>query len=521
MFTAMKAFSTQLIVIGGGATGLGIAWDASLRGIKTVLVDNSDLAKRSRQPLGLLHSGARYVLSDLEAASHCAKENLILRSIVAPALEDSGGFFVSTPADPLDYPDTWQAACLENEIHCVEVPTSRLLQREPLLNPRISRAFEVMDAALNPSTLIPLLLQGVQQAGGMILRRHNVTGFVISQDRIQSIKVLDVQRNRKLRIEADFVINAAGPTAGLVASMAGSRIPLALSKSTMLAMASRLSNSVINRCRPLADGDLIVPQRTGCVLGTTEINVDLPKNYQSEVAELNLLLSEADVLIPGIFQHRALRAWSDVTPLYAPSEEGAQSAHDLPRSHYIFDHRESDNIQNILTVIGGNLSTYRLAAQEALDRAANRLGNLTPAATQTTSLPCDEMAYKGYFVLPQRLTKLVSDQAPDKDPILCDCELLTCSDLKAYLFSQNNHLLDDAHFEFHLEMGQCQGAYCTYRVVGYADELHATVSATYHTELIAERWSAIRPLMWGRSLRQIELMRRVNQDLLRFPEIQA
>jgi glycerol-3-phosphate dehydrogenase len=100
----MRRISTQLLVIGGGATGLGIAWDASLRGIKTVLVEKGE--GTSGRYHGLLHSGGRYALSDPQSASDCASENKILREIASSAIEETGGYFVSTPTDPLEHPDT-------------------------------------------------------------------------------------------------------------------------------------------------------------------------------------------------------------------------------------------------------------------------------------------------------------------------------------------------------------------------------------------------------------------------------
>src|SRR3990167_3213316 len=103
--------STQLLVIGGGATGLGAAWDACLRGLKVILVEQSDLGQgTSGRYHGLLHSGGRYVLSDPISARDCAAENAILRRIAPQAIEDTGGLFVTTPADPQEFADRWRSA---------------------------------------------------------------------------------------------------------------------------------------------------------------------------------------------------------------------------------------------------------------------------------------------------------------------------------------------------------------------------------------------------------------------------
>ena len=90
----------DVLVIGGGATGLGIAWDLALRGISVILVEMGDLSSgTSGRYHGLLHSGARYVVSDPETARECMKENAILRRIVSRAIDETGGLFVLAPGD--------------------------------------------------------------------------------------------------------------------------------------------------------------------------------------------------------------------------------------------------------------------------------------------------------------------------------------------------------------------------------------------------------------------------------------
>ncbi len=100
----MATLSTDVLVIGGGATGAGVAWDAALRGYDVVLVDRLDLAEgTSGRFHGLLHSGGRYAVKDPHAAEECIAENRILRNIAADCIEDTGGFFVTTPFDDPAY----------------------------------------------------------------------------------------------------------------------------------------------------------------------------------------------------------------------------------------------------------------------------------------------------------------------------------------------------------------------------------------------------------------------------------
>src|SRR5207248_6953139 len=83
---------TEVLVVGGGATGIGVARDAAMRGFATVLVERKDLAEGTTGRYhGLLHSGGRYVVKDPRAAVECIRENRVLRRIAADCMEDTGG----------------------------------------------------------------------------------------------------------------------------------------------------------------------------------------------------------------------------------------------------------------------------------------------------------------------------------------------------------------------------------------------------------------------------------------------
>ncbi|MBV8953774.1 MAG: FAD-dependent oxidoreductase, partial [Solirubrobacterales bacterium] len=134
----MEKLSADVLVIGGGATGAGVAWDASLRGLDVVLVERGDLATgTSGRFHGLLHSGGRYAVKDPAAADECARENVIVRRVAADSVEDTGGFFVTTPFDDPAYADRFAQGCRDSGVPCQEVAPAQALREEPRLNPRI------------------------------------------------------------------------------------------------------------------------------------------------------------------------------------------------------------------------------------------------------------------------------------------------------------------------------------------------------------------------------------------------
>ena len=144
----MQTVSTDVLVIGGGATGAGCLRDLAMRGIRAVLVEKGDLTHGTTGRYhGLLHSGGRYVAKDKASATECAHENIILRKIMPHCIEDTSGFFVQTPWDDTSYAEVFAAGCRETGVVHQEISVAEALRREPVLNPRISRVFEVNDGS--------------------------------------------------------------------------------------------------------------------------------------------------------------------------------------------------------------------------------------------------------------------------------------------------------------------------------------------------------------------------------------
>src|SRR3712207_324565 len=132
--------------------------------------------------------------------------------------------------------------------------------------------------------------------------------------------------------------------------MAGAEVHVIPGKGTMVAMNHRLINTVLNRCKPPDDGDIIVPIHTVCVIGTTDIAVPDPDTYSSEPEEIDLMLDEGDKLVPGIKRARVLRAWAGVRPLYR--ERSAAGGRAISRDYKLLDHRERDGVDGIISIVG-------------------------------------------------------------------------------------------------------------------------------------------------------------------------
>ncbi len=551
----MKSIDTEILVIGGGATGTGVAWDAALRGFKVVLVEKRDLTHGTTGRYhGLVHSGGRYVVKDPQSARECIHENRILRRTHTHCIEDTGGLFVVTPEDESDYPDRFQAACKEQGIPCQELSVAEALRKEPFLNPRISRVFQVPDATADSFLATHATAQAARQAGANILIYHEVIDLLVDQSngarRVQGAQVRDLVSGETVTIRADMVINASGAWAGRIAAMAGAEVNVIPGKGTMVAMNHRLVNMVINRCKMPSDGDIIVPIHTVSVIGTTDEKVTDPENLRIEPWEVQLMLDEGEKLIPGVSRSRVLRAWAGVRPLY---QEGfAGDSRDATRSLALLNHETRDGIKGFLTITGGKWTTFRMMAEKTVDRACEQLGVQRPCRTAEVPVPGTE---QGHYWLGHRLHEI--EEARLQGELVCECELVTRSMLEDAARNNPTVTIDDLRRDVRLGMGPCQGGFCTYRAVGILHELStefgpvqpaaaeehgaspwnvaylqspahhvrgaapepaATIPTTITNrrspmanpnlllrDFLQERWKGVAPILWGRQLKQERL----------------
>ena len=342
----MQNLETEILVIGGGSTGLGVVRDAARRGFRALLVEKGDLANGTTGRFhGLLHSGARYVVKDPISAKECIQENAILRHIAADCIEDTGGLFVSTPFDDPRYGDEFVRGCQKAGIPVQEIAVAEILTREPRLNPKISRAFAVPDAAIDSFKTSWANARDAEAHGARILSYHQVQSLVIKGQRVGGAVVRDTRSGQVKTIGANFVVNATGAWAGQIAAMAGIELQVVSGKGIMIAMNHRLVQTVVNRCKMPDDGDIIVPIRTVCVIGTTDTRVPDPDRYDIEEREIDRLLAEGEKLVPGFRQARALRVWAGVRPLFREKDNVKdEETRDYSRTIALLDHAERDGI---------------------------------------------------------------------------------------------------------------------------------------------------------------------------------
>jgi glycerol-3-phosphate dehydrogenase len=506
----------DVLVIGGGATGAGVAWDAALRGFDVMLVERGDLAEgTSGRFHGLLHSGGRYVVKDPIAAEECVAENAILRAIIPDCIEDTGGLFVTTPEDDPAYGDRFLAGCRTAQLPAEEIDVAEALQREPRLNPGIRRAFTVPDGSIDAWKTVWSFARGAAAHGARILTYHRVTDLHVSDGAVKGARLRNERTGEDLDVEAGFVLNASGAWAAQILHMAGIEdVGIVPGKGIMIAMNHRLVNTVVNRCTMPADGDILVPIRTVSVIGTTDIRSADPDEIPVTQAEVDQMLDDGERLVPGFREARALRVWAGVRPLFQDARAGeVKDTRDVSRTHAVVDHRERDGIDGLLTMSGGKLTTLRLMAQDIVDAMCAQRGEERPCRTRSERPPGNEDGES--YRLGSRLRK--REATLQDEQLICECELIGRRRLEEAMRRRGTADLDDIRRSLRLGMGPCQGGFCIYRATGIlhaVDRLDGEQADAALRDFLQERWKGVWPILYGDQLRQARLDDWIFQGLL-------
>lgn len=373
------------IVIVGGGVGGALAHDLALRGFRVTVVEKGELLSGTTgRHHGLLHSGARYVLHDPDAAQECRQENQILRQIAPQAIEPNGGLFVALDDRDLSFREAFLDRCRSAGIPAQPISGSQALAMEPALNPALRAAVKVPDAVMDAWRL-PMHFFATAKANGAAIRNFSeVTALRMSGRAVAGVDVLDHRTKSTTTIAADLVVNAAGPWAGRIAAMAGVHIPLQPGPGVMVSVQGRLTQRVINRLQPAGEGDIIVPQRGLSILGTTAWLAEDPDTVTVPPGHVPRLFELCRALVPAVGGLKPHAVWSASRPLLQSG--GAADPYRISRSFDCFDHGRRDGVEGLVTVIGGKATTMRAMAEKTADLICQKTGRQIPCRTRETVL---------------------------------------------------------------------------------------------------------------------------------------
>jgi glycerol-3-phosphate dehydrogenase len=382
---ASTRHDAHVLIVGGGATGGGLAHDLALRGLRVTLVDRGEVTSgTSGRHHGLLHSGARYAVGDREAGVECIQESMLLKRIAPGTFECNDGLFVAVCEEDLEYLEPLVNGCAGAGIPVQRLNPGEALRLEPNLNPELKAAVRVPDATVDPMRLILRFLGTARHNGADIRPYMEVIGLLVHDGVVSGAAVRDHVTNREGEIHADLVVNAAGPWSGKVAAMVGASVPITPSPGVLLALQGRYCNMVINRMHKSGDGDIVVPQRGLSIVGTSSWVVEDPDELSVPEDHVERMYAEGSKLIPALRHAERRAAWSAARPLVGSA--GAATGRELSRTFQTFDHAEKDGIDGFVTITGGKATTLRGMAELCADVVCRKLGIDEPCRTRDTVL---------------------------------------------------------------------------------------------------------------------------------------
>jgi glycerol-3-phosphate dehydrogenase len=503
----MKKIETEILIIGGGITGTGLARDLALRGLKCIVVEKGDInSGASGANHGLLHSGGRYVSSDPESAAECMRESVLLKKVAQSCIEDTGGLFIAVEGDDENYVADFRPLCEKAGIPVKKLDPNDALEIEPALSKKVIAAYLVQDASIDPFKLSLLNFGEARNLGCTLLRHTMVEDFIIDNNYIRAVRLRNTLTGELSTVEAEQVINASGAWAKEIAALAGISFDLTYSKGSLLITHRRIAEKVINRLRASANADILVPGGTVSILGTTSVSIDSLDKIFPTVEEIDLMVGEGANMIPVLENTRFIRAYSGVRPLFGSGT--SCDDRQISRSFALLDHAK-DGVENFASITGGKLTTYRLMAEKTADLICRRLGIQVACRTRTEPLP---LVLSAGWTEPGLAPKLWVQGHELKENLLCECEMVSSSIIDRLMVSIREQCgqpdLKSLGIRSRIGKGACQGTFCSIRISSYLydrGELNDDQGISGLKSFLNERWRGIRPLLWKESLRQAEL----------------
>jgi len=405
---AMASETFDLLVVGGGITGAGIARDAAMRGLRTALVDAGDFGGgTSNRSSRLVHGGLRYLEHGwLKLVFEASRERHTLLRI-APHLVRGRSF--TFPVFRGGRRPVWQIwagvwlydmLALFRNVHRARLLTrGGVLRREPLLRDQgLTGGAAYWDAQCDDARLTLATIRSAHRHGAACANHVRVEALEKAGGRVRGATLVDTLDGARFAVRAHSVVNATGPWTDAFRRLDDpAAAPLLRpTKGVHVVVArSRIGNAGAVTLTSPIDGRVmfVLPWGSRSVVGTTDTDTDeSPDQVAPSPEDVVYLVRSANAIFPNARLQLAdvVAAWAGLRPLL---RGGGESTASVPR-----EHRIEESLSGLVTIAGGKLTTYRVMAEQVVDRVAYRLHQMDgrPAAgrpgTDREPLPGGEVA---------------------------------------------------------------------------------------------------------------------------------
>lgn len=396
----------DVIIIGGGITGAGLARDCAQRGLKCLVVDKSLPGHATTAASShLIHGGLRYLLYD--------------RLTTHTTAWDAGNIIRIAPNLVSRLPIVWPV--YKGHLHGIEVVETLLEEYDEFQRMKGGLAHLRMDPHATRTIVPGLVGEGLIGSVAFDEWRVDAVGLVeanLEAAKRDGVKVrVDTKVDALLRdsngrvhgvsangeeIEADVVVNATGPWVDQIASLGGADIPIRLRKGTHLVYDKPLTPvGLLVEAIDAKRHVFVLPWAHGTLVGPTDLEHDgSPDTMRSDKEEIRYLIDSVRRYLP------------DFPTEYSSTRVGARpilgqtvSEKLLSREFRVIDHAESDGVEGFITIAGGKMSDFRLMAKETVDAVCAKLGNTTSCTSHRETLAGEPITTIPQFIRPWRPLK--------------------------------------------------------------------------------------------------------------------
>lgn len=394
----LKTEKFDILIIGGGATGAGALLEASSRGLKAALIEQSDFASEtSSRSTKLIHGGVRYLENAVK------KLDLKEYELVRDALSERQYFLQNAPhlSNPLaiitpvyswfDAIYYWMGLKTYDFVAGkASFGKSEFLSYKETISlfPKINKenlkgSVRYYDGQFNDARMNLALILTAFDEGGLALNYAQVTSLIKEQKIITSALVKDMVTDENFIIKAKVVINATGVFADSIRQMddAAAHKLIEVSQGSHILLPPNLVPKNTGLIIPKTkDGRVLflLPWLNKTLVGTTDEKAEIIQNPHATQAEIDYILEHvSQILDQKIAPEQVLASFSGLRPLVKPSEHISNTA-SISRDHFI----EVSN-SNLITIVGGKWTTYRKMGEDVINQVIKTV-NLLPKNNSVT-----------------------------------------------------------------------------------------------------------------------------------------
>lgn len=397
---AMSATETEpldVLVVGGGVVGAGIALDAVTRGLSTALLEQRDLGSgTSSRSSKLVHGGLRYLeMFDFALVREALEERGLLLTRTAPHLVRPVPFLYPL-YKAYERPYVGAGLVLYDGMAATSkfdmgVPRHRHIFRKQLgriapdlRTDELHGAIRYYDCQVDDARLVAMLARTAASYGAHVTTRTRVTGFLREGRRVVGVKVRDLEADVDFEVRARRVINAAGVWTDQIQEFMGGEGALKVEASKgvhIVVPRDRIRSECGFITKTAVSVLFVIPWGAHWIIGTTDTpwSLDLAHPAASR-ADIDYLLSHVNTLLKDPLDHKDVEGvYAGLRPLLKPAKDAATTK--VSREHTVVS-----PVPGLVLIAGGKLTTYRVMAKDAVDAAVADLDGVGPSITERVLL---------------------------------------------------------------------------------------------------------------------------------------